>query len=129
MCIRDRVSTQSTGYSCDKVMGCGASTQPAEEWDGDRAARLEQIFAEVDDNQSGTVDTKEYKQLLRDGSPEGMVAVVFDMADENSDGALSVEEFVSFNLNAGKALSDPEFKKQTDVWLKLARDAVTLTRG
>ena len=74
----------------------------------DREGLLKRIFDVTDFNGDQGVDLQE---------------AIFGMVDENSDGVLSKEEFLKFNLELGAAVSDDVFQKQAEQWLALAKAA------
>eukprot|EP00320_Phaeocystis_rex_P016582 CAMPEP_0119062740 /NCGR_PEP_ID=MMETSP1178-20130426/6264_1 /TAXON_ID=33656 /ORGANISM="unid sp, Strain CCMP2000" /LENGTH=56 /DNA_ID=CAMNT_0007044045 /DNA_START=74 /DNA_END=244 /DNA_ORIENTATION=+ len=41
---------------------------------------------------------------------------VFEMADTSGDGILEVEEFVKYNVDTGKQMSDFDFAQQCRLW-------------
>uniref|UniRef100_A0A7S1KYN9 EF-hand domain-containing protein n=1 Tax=Alexandrium catenella TaxID=2925 RepID=A0A7S1KYN9_ALECA len=94
-----------------------------------REDMMKEVFKYTDDDKSGGISLKEYKQLgqkLDDPATNAIMADVFDQADKagwfsQKDGVLTLEEFTEFNLASGKSLDDAAFRKQASMWLQLAK--------
>eukprot|EP00658_Telonema_sp_P-2_P017985 TRINITY_DN17031_c0_g1_i1.p2 TRINITY_DN17031_c0_g1~~TRINITY_DN17031_c0_g1_i1.p2 ORF type:complete len:105 (-),score=44.76 TRINITY_DN17031_c0_g1_i1:453-767(-) len=80
MCIRDRVSTQSTGVALAALM---AATDT-------RVQQLTDLFTKVDVDGGGTLDQDELKEAFG----EELGSKLLSDLDEDGDGELSMEEFV-----------------------------------
>ena len=114
------------------VAGCG--TVPCEvfaaTWSRaplDRALLLQSVFDLVDYSQSGVLDVAEFEALSQ-GMDSIAMQNVFALVKASSEsehgamhlqhGAMHLSDFVNFNLESGKGLSDAEFQKwQASVWL------------
>ena len=48
--------------------------------------------------------------------------------DTDSDGKLSLNEFIQYNIKSSESMSDAEFAKQNSVWLKLATTRTAIDR-
>lgn len=84
---------------------------------------LKVVFAECDVDKSGTMNLKEFLALAEtDGNPLAAQMMEFQMkmADGDGDKVLSVDEFITFNVENSKDDSDEDFNAKIDQWRKLA---------
>lgn len=93
----------------------------------DRAKMLSNTFNWCDVNSDGVLSLEEFTALSKsqDKQSIAMQEAVFKMADTSGDGLLQEDEFVQFNLETAKGLSDFEFAQQLRVWTKLAKVKVS----
>ena len=91
-------------------MGCGSSAvaQPQEADKRSRKDILNEVFATIDKDNSGSLNIREYRQIVGKG-PSSLHDAVFKRADADHDGQLSKEEFVDYNIEYGKSMSNTEF--------------------
>merc|ERR1712228_194807 len=84
-----------------------------------REEKLRHVFNKCDRDTSGHLDMQEYKKLSGETTPDPFITAVLDMIDAggNSDGRVTVDEFVKFNLQNAESLSDADFDKQALAWL------------
>ena len=105
----------------------------------DRALLLQSVFDLIDYSQSGVLDMAEFVALSQ-GMESIAMQNVFTLAKasgESEHGAMHLQhdamhlsDFVNFNLESGKGLSDPEFQKwQASVWLTVAMKRAPMDRS
>eukprot|EP00419_Tripos_fusus_P090943 CAMPEP_0172872406 /NCGR_PEP_ID=MMETSP1075-20121228/92619_1 /TAXON_ID=2916 /ORGANISM="Ceratium fusus, Strain PA161109" /LENGTH=122 /DNA_ID=CAMNT_0013722731 /DNA_START=174 /DNA_END=542 /DNA_ORIENTATION=- len=95
-----------------------------------REQMLRKVFEETDQDKSGYISLDEHKNLLTrrdDPIANAVLQESFEMSDKGGwfgrkDGQLSMHEFVEFNLDVGKRLSDEEFRIQASQWMRLATE-------
>lgn len=88
----------------------------------DRRALLGLTFHWCDVNSDNVLEVHEFLALSKaqDEQTLAMQHSVFTKADTSGDGKLQEDEFVQYNLDTGKALSDFDFAQQCRVWTTLA---------
>ena len=93
----------------------------------DRSKMLSNTFNWCDVNSDGVLSLEEFTALSKsqDKQSVAMQEAVFKMADTSGDGLLQEDEFVQFNLETAKALTDFAFAQQLRVWTKLAKAKVS----
>lgn len=118
------------GHACSK----SHSITPVKFPDGtSREDMMKQVFEAVDDNKSGKLSKEEFEQLAtdsKDAEAKAMLDEVFEQMDQGKffslgkDGQISLDEFVEYQVKAGKSMSDEDFAAQAGMWLALgqARD-------
>ena len=93
----------------------------------DRAKMLSNTFDWCDVNSDGVLSLEEFTALSKtqDKQSVAMQESVFKMADTSGDGQLQEDEFVQFNLETAKGVTDFEFAQQLRMWTKLAKVKVS----
>ena len=105
----------------------------------DRALLLQSVFDLIDYAQSGVLDMAEFVALSQ-GMESIAMQNVFALVKASSEsehgamhlqhGALHLSDFVNFNLESGKGLSDAEFQKwQASVWLTVVLKRARIDRS
>jgi len=87
---------------------------------------LDQVFSWCDDDESGFLTFDEFMQLSDNENDKKTIQnmkAVFDAADSigQKDGKVTRDEFVKYNLEKSKDMSDADFKKQAGSWLVNAK--------
>mmetsp|Transcript_4441 Transcript_4441/g.4999 ORF Transcript_4441/g.4999 Transcript_4441/m.4999 type:complete len:122 (-) Transcript_4441:128-493(-) len=115
------------GHSCSK----SHSIPPVKFPEGtSREEMMKQVFMAVDDNKSGKLSKEEFEQLATnsgDAEAKALLDEVFEHMDKGKffslgkDGQISLEEFVEYQVKAGKGTSDEDFSNQAGMWLALGQ--------
>ena len=99
-----------------------------------RETLLRQVFLKMDADSSGSVDKEEFENL-KDGGPEDVIRLnriyaYLDEANGDSDGELSIDEWVSGMKAMGEDMSDEEFEAEISKWLAaLSKNQRAVWRG
>merc|ERR1719461_1967225 len=97
----------------------------------DKKAKLLEVFISLDDDRSGFLDMNEMKkQLDQQGNlTSDQWDSIFEKYDKNKDGKIGNDEFVAFNYELCKDLSDEDFQAQIAKMLKAGEKEVPPSKG
>ena len=97
---------------------------------GNREADLEKLFELLDRDNSGALDANELRRLSEaDGmQTTELQAAVFEKADENQDGKINAAEFIKYNMEICKGMSDKDFVSKVTSWIEVSSGCSAVLR-
>ena len=98
-----------------------------------RVTLLRQVYLKMDADSSGSVDMDEFQNLKDGSSDDDVLHMIYHYLDSeygNSDGELSLEEWVNGMKKMGDDMEDSEFEAEVSKWMRaLTKNQRQIWRG